>query len=82
MAQIDFGSTEVGQQPWIGILLNVFGWLAVLGGALALFAGLEDRLDSEIAMGIGSVLGGLLLLGIAFALHKLRQIESHLRRRD
>jgi hypothetical protein len=64
--------------PGISIFVNIFGGLFLIGSALAVAAVYTDGQFRDVAIAGLASFAGVLLLGLAYALHKLNQIESHL----
>jgi hypothetical protein len=70
--------------PGIALALNALGILCILaGGFLVIAAGASEHAGSEaVPIGISTAVAGVLVLGFAFAVTKLHQIELHLRDRS
>ena len=68
------------KEPSICLALDVFGWVSLIVALLVLvFAGLGGTFGIPWAEVIGSVLGGLLLIGFAAAIRSLNRIERAIR---
>lgn len=66
--------------PGIASVLYLIGGLSVAIGLLGLVALFEDKNASDAAIAGSGILGGCLLCGFGYGLHKLRQIEWRLRK--
>jgi hypothetical protein len=69
--------------PWISIVLNIVGVLALFMGVIGVYAGFQDSgstAETEIGIGCAGIIGGFVFFGMASGLQKLHQIEMHLRK--
>jgi len=66
--------------PGISIFLYIFGVLFLAGGALGVIAGISANNMLDAGMGFSGFISGLIIIGLAFGLSKLNQIEFHLRK--
>ena len=66
--------------PAITITLYVIGGLSIAIGLLGLVALFDEKTFSDAAIAGAGIFGGSLLCGFGYGLHKLRQIEWHLRK--
>lgn len=67
--------------PVIAFMLYVLGTVALIGGMLGAFVGLNTyQTGGVIGIGLAAAMGGILLVGFGYLLAELHRIELHLRK--